>query len=728
MRTHSSAAEVLIGLCTLCCCACGGGGNGNNTRPPPVIGVTVSPATANVEVGKAQQFTATVTGTSSITVDWSVSGVAGGNSTVGSITSTGSYTAPLGVPSPSTVTVAATSRADPKKSATATVTVASCSIAAEGPASEQTHARLGAYYFDGWSGPLTNYHFNGLPFGLYQDRQPLSGWQDNSPCAVEQQLAWARRFGIDFFVFDWYFNAEVNDPGEDLNSALKISHSLPDRHGMQYAILYVDAPPFVVAPADWTTAVGEWTSYFTDPAYVLVNGKPLFLVIDMGNMRQAFGSSVAVADAFAALRTAAQARGFPGVYIVGGIAVANGSAGQDALFPDLTMAQADGYDALSAYNYPYAPPAFDGMLPFSTLSGAGKWIWNQVALKSPVPFISIAMDGWDPRPWDEREGLTQFMMYYSRSPNEVATFVSDAITWAESNPKLRPEASPAPPIVLVEAWNELGEGSYMVPTVGDGTSYGDALATMLAFAPARTRSVLALDETGPADPNRSASGTLTDADGAPIAGAPVALDATAVDGPGFYAEYPLSGQVPASATQAVVGFRVNIEGGGPGASEFSLYQVSYVQNADGIERVANGDFSLGAQSWVLGGPTQLVASDRGAGQMVQVQVSSSQAASLTSAPFDVASGATFQVAFSSRVAPLSVGSGYFTVIFLNSGIEFQRYTIPLAPGKLALGTTGTDGAGTFQMSLTSLGGWHVILEANYAGDAQHWPGYARVTR
>jgi len=66
-----------------------------------------------------------------------------------------------------------------------------CVVDPPAPASLQTKARVGAYYFDGWSGPLTNFHFAGLPLGPYQDREPLSAWQDNSQCAVEQQLAQA---------------------------------------------------------------------------------------------------------------------------------------------------------------------------------------------------------------------------------------------------------------------------------------------------------------------------------------------------------------------------------------------------------------------------------------------------------------------------------------------------------------------------------------------------------
>jgi hypothetical protein len=78
-------------------------------------------------------------------------------------------------------------------------------------------------------------------------------------------------------------------------------------------------------------------------------------------------------------------------------------------------------------------------------------------------------------------------MWYRRGPQEVASLVGDAITWAESNPTLRPESSLTPPLVLIEAWNELGEGSFLVPTVGDGQTYGDALAAMLATTPPGVR-------------------------------------------------------------------------------------------------------------------------------------------------------------------------------------------------------------------------------------------------
>jgi hypothetical protein len=90
---------------------------------PAVVGITISPTSAVVRVKRARQFTATVTGTSNTSVVWKVNGITSGNTTVGRVSGKGVYTAPRRVPSPATVTVSATSVADPSKSASAPVTI-----------------------------------------------------------------------------------------------------------------------------------------------------------------------------------------------------------------------------------------------------------------------------------------------------------------------------------------------------------------------------------------------------------------------------------------------------------------------------------------------------------------------------------------------------------------------------------------------------------------------------
>jgi hypothetical protein len=57
------------------------------------VTVSVSPASATVRAGRTQTFTGTVTGASG-GVTWSVNGIAGGNTGVGQIDTTGKYFAP----------------------------------------------------------------------------------------------------------------------------------------------------------------------------------------------------------------------------------------------------------------------------------------------------------------------------------------------------------------------------------------------------------------------------------------------------------------------------------------------------------------------------------------------------------------------------------------------------------------------------------------------------------
>jgi len=95
----------------------------NLPPPPPPVIITISPTSTTVRVGRTRTFTATVQNTTDKAVIWEVNGVVGGNSTVGTISSLGTYLAPSKVPAGGSVTVIAVSHADPTKSANATVIV-----------------------------------------------------------------------------------------------------------------------------------------------------------------------------------------------------------------------------------------------------------------------------------------------------------------------------------------------------------------------------------------------------------------------------------------------------------------------------------------------------------------------------------------------------------------------------------------------------------------------------
>jgi len=113
--------KIPLTLAILWCAGCSGrqstsGGNAG-------ISVAVFPSATSVVIGQTVPFNATVTGTTNTSVNWQVAGVQGGNATVGTITTTGMYTAPNALPSPSTVVVTAVSQADTTKMGTGRVQV-----------------------------------------------------------------------------------------------------------------------------------------------------------------------------------------------------------------------------------------------------------------------------------------------------------------------------------------------------------------------------------------------------------------------------------------------------------------------------------------------------------------------------------------------------------------------------------------------------------------------------
>ena len=83
-----------------------------NAPQTPQIVVKITPASAQLHPGQTVQFKATVTGTTNQNVVWQVNSTPGGNATVGTISSTGLYTAPAVLPKSTSLTINAVSAAD----------------------------------------------------------------------------------------------------------------------------------------------------------------------------------------------------------------------------------------------------------------------------------------------------------------------------------------------------------------------------------------------------------------------------------------------------------------------------------------------------------------------------------------------------------------------------------------------------------------------------------------
>ena len=99
----------------------GCGSSGSSSTTPSNVAVSVEPGSASLFLGQTRQFQATVTGATDQSVRWMVNNVPQGNGSVGTITASGLYTAPVDLPSPASVTVVAVSNANSQASASAGV-------------------------------------------------------------------------------------------------------------------------------------------------------------------------------------------------------------------------------------------------------------------------------------------------------------------------------------------------------------------------------------------------------------------------------------------------------------------------------------------------------------------------------------------------------------------------------------------------------------------------------
>jgi Big-like domain-containing protein len=185
----SSFPRVLLAclsLTSVLLVGCGGGGADHTVQADRPVAMAMAPSSISLTAGQSQQMKVTVTMQSGSKNDWPADALTwtSSDTSIATVDSSGMVRAAF--PGSASITAVA------KQATTLSARSAICAVAASTNATAQTAARLGAYYFDGWAGPLDSYHLVQLVNSPYQDRQPLSGWRDDNQCAVEQQLAWSR--------------------------------------------------------------------------------------------------------------------------------------------------------------------------------------------------------------------------------------------------------------------------------------------------------------------------------------------------------------------------------------------------------------------------------------------------------------------------------------------------------------------------------------------------------
>ena len=329
---------------------------------------------------------------------------------------------------------------------------------------------VGAYYFDGWAGRNSfaadpeqlwaknaPTHLTRRMVDEFPEREPVWGWRDDSLAIMERQIDLAADHGLAFFAFCWYWHDDgqaVNEKAiteDPKHTCLDLFLKAKNNHRMKFCLLVANHQGAEIKGAEcWKQASDFWMPYLRHPQYLTVAKKPLIII---------FNPSGGDKDGFAAMQETARKAGLPGLAIAG--------SGGGAL--------ENGYTHHAHYN---VVPGYDvgsEQHTYAELVAANRAQWKG---RPEQPYIPIVTAGWDKRPWEEPTGLNQKAGWYhpDRTPEQFAAFLRDAVVWMDKHP----DQTTAERLVLVYAWNELGEGGYIVPTKGDPN--GNYLKAMRSVA------------------------------------------------------------------------------------------------------------------------------------------------------------------------------------------------------------------------------------------------------
>lgn len=324
--------------------------------------------------------------------------------------------------------------------------------------------------------------------GHYQPRLPLWGYEmDDDPEVVEKWIQTALKYGINTFIYDWYwFNTEDGYSGPFLESALNNgflkapSHSKMDfylmwaNHDVKYNYWnyhkWGDNTDRLFNPdVDWDQfkqiVARVISQYFHEPNYVRIDGCPVFGIFSIDNFVRSFGSEEEAAKAVCYFRDEVKKAGFPDLHlqeIQGGASLRMSEEKKQKMIRRIDML---GIDSEALYNMGGFDPDY---LVHCDNSVRAREIMDK-AFDIPVyPTVSI---GWDTTPRFPDQGAEDCTCFHN-SPQTFAVCLQKALEYVDSHTE-------QPRFLMINAWNEWVEGSYLLPDCKDGYGYLQAVRDVL---------------------------------------------------------------------------------------------------------------------------------------------------------------------------------------------------------------------------------------------------------
>lgn len=249
---------------------------------------------------------------------------------------------------------------------------------------------------------------------------------------IDKQIVLAKAHGVDYFMLEWFYyddQSSFNEAAsyaEDNHIAVHAFMNSCQKLGFKFAVMITNHEPFrIVGLQNWKDAIAYLDrEYFRDPSYLVVDNKPVLYIFDKTEYRAA--GPAEINDYFIEL-------GWDGCYML----MTNYNT-----IP--TSSQIEEKDVQLLYDE------------------VKRWNITNYIADHQYNFVANVTCGWDTRPWAVRPGG------YARPG---AWYAPDFAKWAAmfawiyQFAKVYNNGNFAS--VLICAWNEYGEGSYLVPTEDD---------------------------------------------------------------------------------------------------------------------------------------------------------------------------------------------------------------------------------------------------------------------
>ena len=333
---------------------------------------------------------------------------------------------------------------------------------------------IGVYYYPGWQSTYINWkdikgtadsRSPGIP---WPDRAPLLGYYpEEEPWVAEKHIAWAAQYGITFFAYDWYWNGSK----PEYDHALKNYLQARNRNSLKFSLLWAYHLAMLQNKQEFDGMVAYWlNNYFNQPTYYRIDDKPVLFIFSYDQLEanaKAIGETTQTLLARA--NNSAKLGGYKGIYF---IVTTNAKPGDDIE----KFFLGTGFNAYTGWNYVESnglkTDDYDVMV-----NGYLNYYAAAAQTAKRLPYIVPASPGWDSRPWSGNSAVVRT----NPTPDKFGRMLSGAKQLMDSNTNI-------PKILMIEAWNEFGEGSYIEPTKKWGFSYLETIKKTFTLPTAKKTS------------------------------------------------------------------------------------------------------------------------------------------------------------------------------------------------------------------------------------------------